>query len=52
MELKNIDIESTLKEAKVLLEQEKDLSPAIKATMNVLILVVHDTGGALFCQSC
>lgn len=41
MELKDIDIEATLAEAKALLEQEKDLSPAIKATMNVLILVVH-----------
>jgi transposase len=41
VELKDINIEETLKEAKELLEQEKDLSPAIKETMNVLILVVH-----------
>lgn len=41
MELKDIDVESTLNEAKALLEQEKDLSPAIKATMKMLILVVQ-----------
>jgi transposase len=41
VELKDINIEETLKEAKALLDQEKNLSPAIKATMNVLILVVH-----------
>ena len=40
MKVENIDVEETLKEAKQLLEQEKDLSPAVKATMNVLILVV------------
>jgi hypothetical protein len=43
-ELKDINIDETLKEAKVHLEQEKDLSPAMKVTMkvsmNVLILVV------------
>ena len=52
MELKDIDIESTLKEAKVLLEQEKDLSPAIKATMNVLILVVHLFANRVGLNSC
>jgi transposase len=41
LELKDINIDETLKEAKVLLEQEKDLSPAMKVTMNVLILVVQ-----------
>lgn len=41
MELKDIDVENTLNEAKALLEQEKDLSPAMKATMNMLILVVQ-----------
>jgi transposase len=41
VELKDIDIDATLKNAKELLEQEKDLSPAIKATMDILILVVH-----------
>jgi transposase len=41
VELKDINIEETRKKAKALLDQEKDLSPAIKATMNVLILVGH-----------
>jgi transposase len=41
VELNDIDIDATLKNAKELLEQEKDLSPAIKATMDILILVVQ-----------
>ena len=41
MELNDIDIDATLKNAKELLEQEKDLSPAIRATMDILILVVQ-----------
>jgi transposase len=41
VELKDIDVEATLKNAKELLEQEEGLSPAIKATMDILILVVH-----------
>lgn len=41
MKLNDIDIDATLKNAKELLEQEKDLSPAIKAAMDILILMVH-----------
>jgi transposase len=41
VELNDIDIDATLKNAKELLEQEKDLSPAIRATMDILILVVQ-----------
>ena len=40
VKFEGIDVEKTLQEAKQLLEQEKDISPALKATMNVLILVV------------
>ncbi|MAI64625.1 MAG: hypothetical protein CL600_07100 [Alteromonas sp.] len=41
MKLDGIDIEQTLKEAELLLNQEKDLSPALKAMFSVLILVVQ-----------
>jgi len=41
VKLEGIDIEQTLKEAELLLNQEKDLSPALKAMFSVLILVVQ-----------
>ena len=41
MKLDGIDIEQTLKEAELLLNKEKDLSPALKAMFSVLILVVQ-----------
>jgi transposase len=41
VKLDGIDIEQTLKEAELLLNQEKDLSPALKAMFSVLILVVQ-----------
>jgi len=41
VKLQGIDIEETLNEARALLEQEKDLSPALKAMFGVLILVVQ-----------
>ncbi len=40
LKLDGIDIDKTLKEAVLLLEQEKHLSPALKSVINILILVV------------
>lgn len=52
MELKDINIDETLKEAKVLLEQEKNFSPAMKVMMNILILVVQLFANRVGLNSC
>lgn len=41
MTFDGIDIEKTISEARLLIEQEADLSPALKATFNALIVVVQ-----------
>lgn len=40
MKLNNIDVSSTLDKAKALLTQEKNISPALKAMMELLILLI------------
>jgi transposase len=36
----NIDVEATINEVKILLQQERSLSPALRAALNVLITLV------------
>ncbi len=40
MKVDGIDIESTLKEVESILDKEKDLSPALKSVISILVLVV------------
>jgi len=41
VKIDGINIEETIQEAKQLLEQERTLSPALKTTFNLLILIVQ-----------
>jgi transposase len=40
MTIKNIDVEATINQVKTLIANEKDLSPALKASLEVLLLLV------------
>ena len=40
MKVENIDVDAALADAKRLIESEQDLSPAIKACLNMLIMLV------------
>lgn len=40
MVVENIDVSKTLEKAKTLLEEEKNISPALKATMEVMMLLI------------
>ena len=40
MTLKDVDVEATIKQVRALLAQEKSLSPALKSTIEMLILIV------------
>ncbi len=40
MTLKDVDVEATIKEVRLLLEKEKELSPALRSMIEMLILIV------------
>ena len=40
MTINNIDVDATIKQVRTLLAQEKDLSPAVKSSLEVLLLLV------------
>ena len=51
MTIDNIDVKETLKRVQVLLDEEPNLSPALRSTLEVLILVVQLMVGRLSLSS-
>ena len=51
MTIDNIDVKATLKRVQVLLDEEPNLSPALRSTLEVLILVVQLMVGRLSLSS-
>ena len=47
MTISNIDVEATIDRVKALIAAEKDLSPALKASLDVLLLLVSLIVGKL-----